>query len=178
MLETPSISGSSYASQIVNMANVCVAGGIGRSHAGVYTGTTSIGTPITTTSIASGLAYQDEAEIQRRTSELQKMKNINKLANAVKEAQMVQKLRIVQVFIADPDDNLSLDKRMIYKGEPKLTDSTDQELFFEVDIKVLLDRHNDERIKHVNKKVKERVEHLEPVKIRELKMVVVTIAEF
>lgn len=86
--------------------------------------------------------------------------------------------RIVQVFIADTDENVPLEKSVIYTGEQKLTDSTDQELFFEIDIKGILERHNAYRVTLVNKKVKERIENLEPVKIRELKMVVVNVAEF
>lgn len=86
--------------------------------------------------------------------------------------------RIVKVFIADIDDNVPLEKSVIYSGEEKLTDLTDQELFFEVDIKSVLDKHNEYRKTLVNKKVKERTELLEPAKIRDLKMVVVNIASF
>jgi hypothetical protein len=86
--------------------------------------------------------------------------------------------RLVQVFIADPDENVPLEKSLLYSGKQKLTDATDQELFFEIDIKAILDSHNAERIQFVNKKVKERTEYLEPVKIRELKMVVVNVATF
>lgn len=86
--------------------------------------------------------------------------------------------RLIQVFIADPDENVPLDDCLLFKGEPKLTDLTDQELFFEVDIKSILDKHNEKRVKLVNKKVKERVENLEPAKIRDLKMVVVNVAQF
>lgn len=86
--------------------------------------------------------------------------------------------RIVQVFIADTDENVPLDKSMLFSGEQKLTDLTDQELFFEVDIKTLLDKHNAERVKLVDKSVKERTEHLEPARIRDLKMTVVVIAAF
>lgn len=86
--------------------------------------------------------------------------------------------RLVQVFIADPDENVPLDQSMLYRGEQKLTDATDQELFFEIDIKSAIDKHNAERIKIINKKVKERTEYLEPAKIRDLKMVVVTVANF
>lgn len=88
------------------------------------------------------------------------------------------KRRLVQVFIADPNDNVPLDQSVIYTGEQKLTDSTDQELFFEVDIRGILEKHNEKRVKLVDKKVKERTEHLEPARVRDLKMVVVTIAEF
>lgn len=84
--------------------------------------------------------------------------------------------RIVQVFVADPNDNLSLDDCLLFKGEEKLTDATDQELFFELDIKNMLEIHNAKRIKIVDKKVKDRTEYLEPAKVRDLKMVVVTVA--
>lgn len=86
--------------------------------------------------------------------------------------------RLVQVFIADPDDNVPLEQSMLYTGEQKLTDATDQELFFEIDMKTILDKHNADRVKLINKKVKERVENLEPVKIRDLRMVVVNVATF
>jgi len=86
--------------------------------------------------------------------------------------------RLVQVFIADPDENVPLKSALIYSGEQKFTDATDQELFYEIDIKSILEKHNAERVQFVNKKVKERTEYLEPVKIRDLKMVVVSIATF
>lgn len=86
--------------------------------------------------------------------------------------------RIVQVFIADTDENVPLDKSVLYTGTQKLTDATDQELFFEVPIKEILDKHNAYRATLVNKKVKERTEYLEPVRIRDLKMVVVEVAKF
>lgn len=86
--------------------------------------------------------------------------------------------RLVQVFIADPDENVPLEQSLLYSGDQKLTDATDQELFFEIDIKSILDKHNSSRVKIINKKVKERTEHLEPAKIRDLKMVVVNVASF
>ena len=86
--------------------------------------------------------------------------------------------RLVQVFIADPDENVPLEQSMLYSGQQKLTDATDQELFFEIDMKTILEIHNEKRIKLVNKKVKERTEYLEPAKIRDLKMVVVNVATF
>lgn len=86
--------------------------------------------------------------------------------------------RLIQIFIADPDENVPLEQCLLYSGEQKLTDLTDQELFFEVDVKSLLDKHNAARVKLVNKAVKERVENLEPARVRDLKMTVVTIAQF
>lgn len=85
--------------------------------------------------------------------------------------------RVVQVFIADPNENVPLDDCLLFKGEEKLTDATDQELFLELDIKNLLEKHNLKRTKVVDKKVKDRTEHLEPAKVRDLKMVVVTVAK-
>lgn len=101
---------------------------------------------------------------------------IAKLKIEAKEAIMTR--RLVQVFIADPDENIPLADSLLYSGEQKLTDATDQELFFEIDIKAILEKYNATRIKFINKKVKERTEYLEPVKIRNLKMVVVNIATF
>lgn len=86
--------------------------------------------------------------------------------------------RLVKVVIVDSDDNLPLANRLIYSGEEKMTDLTDQELFFEIDIKSLLDKHNEMRVQTPNKSVKERPENLEPVRIKDLKMVVVNIAHF
>jgi hypothetical protein len=86
--------------------------------------------------------------------------------------------RLVQVCIVDPNENVPLDKCLLFKGDKKLTDATDQELFFEIDIKDILEKHNSERIKIIDKKVKDRTEYLEPAKIRDLKMVVVNIASF
>lgn len=86
--------------------------------------------------------------------------------------------RFVRVLIVDPNENIPLDKRLVYKGEEKFTDSSDTELYFEIDIKSVLDAHNAYRVTVRDKKVKEREEFLEPVKIRDLKMVVVNIASF
>lgn len=94
------------------------------------------------------------------------------------ENPMAATRRLVKVVIVDPDDNVPLDQCILYNGSEKLTDATDQELFFEINIQDILSKHNESRVKLVNKKVKERTENLEPVKIRDLKMVVVNIASF
>lgn len=86
--------------------------------------------------------------------------------------------RIVQVFIADPDESVPLDQAVLYRGSQHLTELTDEELFFELELKSLLVNHNATRATIINKKVKDRVEYLEPVKVRDLKMVVVTVASF
>jgi hypothetical protein len=84
--------------------------------------------------------------------------------------------RVVQVFVADPNENIPLDDCLLYKGPVKVTDATDQELFFELDIKEMLATHNIKRTMLLDKKVKDRTENLEPAKVRDLKMVVVTVA--
>jgi len=88
------------------------------------------------------------------------------------------KRRIVKVFVVDPDQNVPLDKSIIYRGEEKMTDLTDQELYFELELGALLKAHNEYRVTLVNKAVKERTEHLEPARIRDLSMTIVTVAEF
>ena len=90
--------------------------------------------------------------------------------------------RIVQVFIADPNDNVPLDKSVLYTGEQKLTDLNDTELFFEVNnLQDLIKSHNEVRKSTVDKEASKRAGKdifLDPVKIRDLKMVVVTVAQF
>jgi hypothetical protein len=90
-------------------------------------------------------------------------------------------MRIVKVYIADPNENLPLTKRVLYSGAEQLTDLTDQELFFEIDLKSLLAGHNAERSVTLDKKASERAHsnvYLEPVRVRDLKMVVVDVATF
>lgn len=86
--------------------------------------------------------------------------------------------RIVKVYIVDPNENVPLDDALLYEGKEQMTDLTDQELFFEIDIKGILEKHNEKRIKLINKLVKDRTEYLEAVKIRDLKMIVVAVANF
>lgn len=89
--------------------------------------------------------------------------------------------RLVQVFIADTDSNVPLESALLYKGEPQFTDSTDQELYFEIPVSALLGAHNEKRKGWLDKDATRKAGKdifLEPAKIRDLKMVVVTIAQF
>jgi hypothetical protein len=98
-----------------------------------------------------------------------------------KEPAIMSTARIVKVFIADPNANLPLDKRVLYSGDERLTDLTDQELFFDVPMAELLAKHNDVRKATVDKGQAEKFGRdifLEPARIRDLKMVVVTVAQF
>ena len=89
--------------------------------------------------------------------------------------------RIVQVFIADPNDNVPLDKSVLYTGEQKLTDLNDTELFFEVPLSDTLKKHNEFRVTVPDKEASRRAGkdvRLDPARIRDLRMVVVTVASF
>jgi hypothetical protein len=89
--------------------------------------------------------------------------------------------RIVQVFIADPNENVPLEQSLLYRGEQKLTDATDQELFYEVPIIDILKAHNEKRVKFVDKEVSKKSGKdifLEPAKIRDLKMIITNVAQF
>lgn len=97
-----------------------------------------------------------------------------------KEAEMpkMTERRLVQVFVVDPDPNVPIADCLLYRGELQLTELTDQELFYEIDIKTILEKHNTKRITITNKSVKERVEKLEPARIRDLRMQIVLVAQF
>lgn len=83
--------------------------------------------------------------------------------------------RIVQIYIADTYDSIPLDKRILYEGKPFFTDLTDNELFFTIDVNGILSKHNEYRVTVRDKKVKDRTEMLEPARVRDIKMVVVTV---
>ena len=90
-------------------------------------------------------------------------------------------MRIVKVIIADTDENLPLDRRVIYTGPEHVTDLTDQELFYEIPIAELLAAHNKLRVETFNTRATVKLQRdvvLEPIRIRDLKMVVVTVASF
>lgn len=128
--------------------------------------------------------------MDRRISDGDAQKLIHALGQQAKPAAPINQLakeitvstaRIVKVFIADPNENLPLDKRVLYSGEEKLTDLTDQEMFYEVPINEILAKHNEVRKVTVDKKQAEKFGRdifLEPARIRDLKMVVVTVAQF
>lgn len=87
--------------------------------------------------------------------------------------------RIVQIYIADTYDSIPLDKRLLYEGKPFFTDLTDQELFFTLDVNGILKKHNEYRVTVLDKRMLGRPDlagtKLEPARVRDLKMVVVTV---
>jgi len=110
-------------------------------------------------------------------------KTMDGLKKAVDEAEFYEDddmsgKRLVRVFVVDPDDRIDIEQSLLYDSKEILTDQDDQELFFEIEIKELITKHNEYRATVIDKDVKDRTEHLEPVRIRELKMMVVTLADF
>jgi hypothetical protein len=90
-------------------------------------------------------------------------------------------MRIVKVIIADTDESLPLDRRVIYTGPEHVTDLTDQELFYEIPIATLLAAHNKLRVETFDTSATVKLQRdvlLKPIRIRDLKMVVVTVASF
>lgn len=97
----------------------------------------------------------------------------------LKESQMG--MRFVKIFIVDPTDDLPLAQRVLHNGAEQLTDLTDQELFFELPIKEMLDKHNATRAGTLNKKATDKAGKdvfLEPIRVRDLRMNVTMIAAF
>jgi hypothetical protein len=94
---------------------------------------------------------------------------------------MATQRRIVKVLIADINENVPMTEAVLHKGEEKFTDATDQELFLETPVKELLDAHNKKRVTWLDRDASKRAGKdifLDAVKIRDLRMVVVTIAAF
>lgn len=139
---------------------------------------------------ADHLRFHPAADPKRRLNPFQQ-DLVNKMleeVNAPQAAQQPKKvkamptLRIVKVVIADPNPSLPLDKRVLYSGPETTTDATDQELFYELPIKQLLDDHNAVRTATPDKSrptgPNSEPHMLEPLRIRDLKMVVIDIATF
>ena len=152
MAEMPSITSSAYASSALDTAKLFM------GHAG---------------QLDRRIGMEPMQQIFQQAAEKLRV-------NQPKE-QIMSTARIVKVFIADSNENLPLEKRVLHSGAEQLTDLTDQELFFEVPIAELLAKHNEMRKVTVDKAQAEKFGRdifLEPARIRDLKMVVVTVAQF
>lgn len=110
------------------------------------------------------------------------VKNAALMAAQLQEFEsMASTLRIVRVYIADLSEQVPLDKRVIYRGDEITTDLTDQELFYEVPISTLVKAHNAYRETVRDKQASEKAGRdvmLEPIRIKDLRMVVAVIAPF
>jgi hypothetical protein len=70
---------------------------------------------------------------------------------------------------------------VLHNGDEQLTDLNDQELFFELPIKELLETHNAHRVTTLNKTATAKAGKdvfLEPIRVRDLRMNVTVIASF
>lgn len=137
---------------------------------------------ITASSYTTSAVSGNELFLNQQSAQARHDAGLHKILQAVPAITPEKfSMRIVKVFIADPNENIPLEKRILYSGDEKLTDLTDQELFFEVPIASLLADHNAMRAKTVDKKQADKFGRdifLEPVRIKDLKMVVVAIASF
>ncbi len=86
--------------------------------------------------------------------------------------------RLVKVIIADPHKDVPVEDSLLYSGDELFTDLTDQELYFELNIKELLTMHNAKRVTFKKEGSKDSDEKLKPARIRDLVMTVVQIAQF
>ena len=89
--------------------------------------------------------------------------------------------RLVKVVIVDSNESIPLDKAVLVNQAEKITDLEDSEIFFDMDIKGILKTHNDYRVTVVDKEMSKKRDKdvmLEPIRIKDLKMVVLTIASF
>ena len=89
--------------------------------------------------------------------------------------------RLVKVIIVDPNENVPLEDAVLYMGNEQLTDLTDEEIFYDLSIKEMITKHNETRTSILDKeasKSRDKDVFLEKIRIRDLKMVVLTIAQF
>lgn len=96
--------------------------------------------------------------------------------------QIKSKLRVVRVFLVDPDDRVPVAKRVMHRSDEMTTDATDQELYFDIPVNELLKKHNAERAEiEWEEKTTEGTKTrkgLKEARIRDLVMSVTTIAQF
>ena len=134
---------------------------------------------------AAGMAWEPfgSSEKQRALERAAAIMGINNLAKVIpaaaqQETVVSDKRRLVRVVVVDPHDDVPVEIALLYDSKEVFTDKTDQELYFDVPIAQILKDHNEKRAKIVNKAVKDRTEYLEPARIRDLKMLVISLATF
>src|SRR6266849_3713203 len=107
--ETPQITGSTSSATAYGLGDITTAMNTVRMvNAGLH--------PQNTQLMAQGRLASQYMKVQEDAN--QHWQNSLKQAQSVKELPMTAR-RLVQVYIADPDENLPLDHAMIYQGEQK-----------------------------------------------------------
>lgn len=176
MNELPNINNNAYSNSTYDAESIGVASG---SSTGLAWGS---GRPYQRASSdnAQDLDDDNSSEYLKRLDALVRQQHKPK-ENVVANETKAQKRRVARVYIIDPDHRVPLDKCVIHTGDEKLTDLTDQELFFEIDLKDLLASHNKHRVTVLDEVATQKAGRdvfLKEARIRELLMQVVTIAEF
>jgi hypothetical protein len=173
-MELPKISTGTYASSISSYTGALT--GVGDSSLLVN----AAGTAPFTQNLGASVRRPQAFPIDDPYRQYQKTASDNMFTILDKGATMavVQPRRLVRIIIADPDPALPLDKVLLYNGEEKFTDATDQELFFEVDIQSLLNTHNAWRTTVVDPESKDKKDFLKKARVRDLRMTVLTITSF
>lgn len=121
-----------------------------------------------------------KSETQKLVEEIENFNKIKPLKKEIVE-DMLNQPRIVRIYIVDLDENLTLPDRLIFTSPETFTDATDTELFYDIDIKDLLAKHNEKRVKTLDKEAtrdKGKDVFLEPVRVRDLYMTVSNIVVF
>jgi hypothetical protein len=124
-------------------------------------------------------ALQDRARAAPGPEELRRV--LNNQQNKGNQIMTQNTTRLVRIYVADTDPNVPIGRRLLYTGSEQLTDSTDQELFYTVPIPQLLTDHNIFRSTLTDKAQSAKFGRdviLEPIRVRDLKMVIVDIAVF
>lgn len=90
--------------------------------------------------------------------------------------------RLIRLLVVDPHPSVPLDQCVLYQSDEKMTDLSDQDLFYEIASELMpkLKAHNEKRVTW-NERAKadnEKAVKLEPARISDLTMTTVVIASF
>jgi len=97
-------------------------------------------------------------------------------ANNMENVMAKSARRIVRIIISDNHEDILLTNTVLYDSGEITTDQTDQELYFDLDMKGLLEKHNATRTATLDTEYPESTVYLEAARIRDLNMTVITIA--
>ena len=91
-------------------------------------------------------------------------------------------LRRVKIFIADDDENIPLNKRILFESKEITTDLSDEDLLYdEIDFKKILTLHNEYRTLLLNEEKSDetgREIFLKPIKRKDLCIEIVNLVIF
>ena len=119
-----------------------------------------------------------EVLINPQTKEAADMVVAAACSNEGEEA--VSKRRLVIVLIVDPDERVPVEKSVLYRSDIFLTDETNEEIYFGLNMAQMLKDHNEKRadIEDEDKSTVEKPRFLKPARISDLSWTVVELATF